>query len=132
MIELRKRPLDVVPDVQVDQAVAEVRPDQELSGQVGDDFVAAACGRHALQRVDVVVDHAIADGVGQSHVPVVAGRLLRQLGLKAPQVLDQRTGDGVGPGPGANACDVDLASSSGRSLHGCECLPRWPAFRLQQ
>jgi hypothetical protein len=49
-----------------------------------------------------VVQHAVADGIGKGHVPIVARRVLGQLGLEEMQVVDQRFGNGLGAGAGAN------------------------------
>ena len=51
---------------------------------------------------DVAVQHAIAHGIGQRHVPVVSRRMSGKLGLLTVQVVDQRFGNRVRTQPGAH------------------------------
>ena len=88
-----------------------MRAGQELGRQIRDDFFRSGLG-YRLQRLDVAVDHPIANGKGQRHIPVVARGVLRQLALQAPQVVDQRLSDRVDAKPGANTRVVGLDPSN--------------------
>ncbi len=93
--DLRDRLFGRVPQAQVDQAVPEVRACQEFGGQVCDHLDGLGAGER-LDGRDVAVEQAIADRVGERHVPVVACRVLRQLGLDVVEVVEQRFGQGLG------------------------------------
>ena len=71
-------------------------------------LAAAFASGNRVHRRDVAVQHAVADGVGERHVPVVARRMLRQLGLEVVQVVDQRFGDRFRAEPGANVFRATL------------------------
>ena len=79
-----------------------MRAGQELGREIRDDLGAYSRPAIASTVVDVAVEHAVADGIGERHVPVVARRVLRQLGLEVVQVVDQRFGNRLGAGTGAN------------------------------
>ena len=68
------------------------------------------CGNR-LHGPDIAVQHAVANRVGERHVPVVARGMLRRFGLEAVQVVDQRLGDRVGAESRA-----DVRSLGSRSL----------------
>jgi len=55
-----------------EQIVTELRTDEEFRRQVADDTSAGASG--AAECLDPILHHAIANGVGQRHVPVIGGR----------------------------------------------------------
>ena len=101
-----------IPQPEVDEAVPEMGAGQELGGQVGDDLGGAGA-RDRVHRRDVVVEHAVADGVGERHVPVVASRVLRQLGLPIAQVVEQGLGHLPGRGGRAGALAITLALRPG-------------------
>ena len=118
LVELFECLLRLVPDAQVDQAVAQMRAGQELGGQIGDDLVSAPDLGYRLQRLDIAVDHAIANRKRQGHVPVIPRRMLRQLALKTTQVIEQRLSDGAGGLPCANA-RISQAGACVSGLRGC-------------
>ena len=57
----------------------------------------------------IAVHHAVANGVGERHVPVVARRVLWQFSLKAVQVVDQGCGDRIRSEAGANVRESNRA-----------------------
>ena len=65
---------------------------QELGRQIGDDLDGELRVRDRFERLDVAMQHAIADGIGERHAPVRCVAMLGQLGLKTVQVLDRAPG----------------------------------------
>ena len=71
---------------------------------------------------DVALQHAVANGVGEGHVPVVARGVLRQFGLKAVQVFDQGCGDRIRSKSGANVRESNRAACVGWGITR-DCRP---------
>jgi hypothetical protein len=79
-----------------------VRPGQKLSREISHNLGGCVRAGDRFQRLDKAVQHAVANCVGEGHVPVIARRLLRQLGLHIMQVINQGFGDGSRSESGAN------------------------------
>jgi hypothetical protein len=83
-------------DAEVEDVVGQVRADEELRGEVGDDADVAlddgARGRHP------VVDEAIADDVRHREIPVLWRRLFGQGAPRVEQVIDDGAGERIGHG----------------------------------
>ena len=75
-----------VVDAEVDEAVTELRPHQELRGEIADHLQVLA-RQHALDRLDPAVQQPVAHGTGQGQVPVVARGDLRHPGLDVMQIV---------------------------------------------
>ena len=84
-----------LPDPEVDQAVAQMRPGQKFGREIGHDLGRGIRCGNRFHRLDIAVQHAVANRIGEGHVPVVARCVLRQLGLQIVQVVDQRLTDGL-------------------------------------
>jgi hypothetical protein len=100
--DLRQRVLDGIPDSEIDKAVAKVWSGQEFRREIRNDFGIRVRLRNRIHGSYVAVHHSIAHGIGESHVPVVARRVLRQLALKAMQIVDQGWGDRIRFESGSN------------------------------
>jgi hypothetical protein len=86
-----------------------MRARQEFGRQIRDDFGTSVRVGNRVHRRDVAIQQAVADRVGERHVPVVARRVSRKLGLVMVQVFDQRGGDGIRAESGAHSRRVSLA-----------------------
>ena len=104
--QARQRLLHRLPDPEIDEAVTQVWSGQELGGQVCDGLGRISFGNRRQGRY-ITLHHAVAHGVGEGHVPVVARRVLWQFSLKAVQILDQRRRDRIHPKSGANARGIN-------------------------
>ena len=118
LADLGQSPLHSLPETEADEAVAQMRSSQEFSGEISDNFGGCARSRNAVHRGDIVIQHAIANGVGQGHVPVVARCMLRQLGLQIVQVVYQGFGNLIGSGSDANVRVAALIADTVRFLAG--------------
>jgi hypothetical protein len=64
---------------EADETVLEMRTDQEFSGEVGDHLGAHGGAGDRVERRDISIEDALADGMRQRHVPVVASGVRRDL-----------------------------------------------------
>ena len=94
------------PDVEIDEAVAQVRPDQKFSGEIRDQLRARVPLNDRFRRCHTAVEQPIAHRIGQRHVPVVARREPRRLGQQELKVLDQRLGNRIGTQARSNRLSV--------------------------
>ena len=97
-----------------------MRSGQELRRKICNRLSVRIRSRNRFQGRYIALHHAVANGVGEGHVPVVARRVLRRLPLQAVQILDQRGGDCIRAEPGSNACGGNRLSSVPEtfSFHG--------------
>ncbi|MNM92764.1 hypothetical protein D3C81_1051080 [compost metagenome] len=79
-------------DAEVDEVVAQVRPHQEFGGQVG--HRARWLALVGLGRADPALHQAVAHGVGQRLVEVVAAGVAGQLALGVEHVIEKGAPDG--------------------------------------
>ena len=70
-----------------------MRSGQELRRKIRDGLGGCVRFGNRRHRGHIAIHHAVANGVCEGHVPVVAGRVLWQLGLEAMQVIDQSFDD---------------------------------------
>src|SRR5690606_22513676 len=91
--EILDRHLYAVVDAEIDQVVAELRPEQVLGGEVRD----RACPRRRVgrRRADPAAQHQIADGIREREVVVLQRRELRKLALDVEQLLEERLLDRI-------------------------------------
>src|SRR5262249_40826951 len=72
------------------------------------------------------VHHAVANGISERHIPVIARGMLRQLALKAAEIFDQGRGDRIRFESGANALRIVRRPSLGSRFRGnSECHTRF-------
>ena len=110
---------------EVDEVVAELRPDQELGGEVaGDPDLARGIGLH---RRHPTRQHAVAHAVGECHVPVVRGGDCRIAGLQADEVVDDVALQRVGIQPAS--CGFGAAGCGGARAVGHGLFPRADSVR---
>ena len=85
--------LDPLHDAEIDEVVAQMRPHQKFGRQVGD-------GARSLPGVDrrgadPMLQHAVAHGIGQGHVVIVAGGQRGKLSLHIEQVVEEGVLEGL-------------------------------------
>jgi hypothetical protein len=89
-----------LPDPESDEAVAEMRSCQELRRKIGISLGVRIRSGNRSHGGYIALHHAVANGVGEGHVPVVARRVPWQFSLKAVQVFDQGCGNRICPKSG--------------------------------
>ena len=98
--ERESAPRGGVPDAEVDQVVAQVRAGQELRREIGHDLGPRI--QHGIDRLQVAIEQAVANGQGERHVPVVPGGEPGGDRLLVMQLVGHGGGDRLFAEPGSN------------------------------
>jgi hypothetical protein len=98
--EPRERPCGGVPDPEVEQMVAQMRPGQEFRREIRDHL----CPRlqHGVERCQVPTEQAIANGQRERHVPVMAACFGEWNRLLVVQLVSNGGGDRLFAESGSN------------------------------
>ena len=107
-----KRLASLLPDPEIDKAVAQMRSHQELSREICNTFIRNVHTGN-FGGAHTVVHHSVANRVRERHIPVVTRRVLHRNGLHTVQVINHRLGERFRFESGATVCLFDLIGRGG-------------------